>query len=82
MSITGWQAIVDVVRVRVDYDAGRPREARLILESAGSSALAPKSKTGDELGTLVFEQGSVSELRFGPGMPSRTHRESLHRSPP
>jgi hypothetical protein len=86
VTITGWPARIDVVRARVDHDASRPREVKLILESV-EMGLIPREmgshqKPGALVGTLLFEHGVVSELRFGPAMPSQIHSASLRADPP
>jgi hypothetical protein len=77
VGISGWQAISDLLRARVGYDPTRPREATLTLERVESSILGFHAPPGTLLATLVFDDKGVRELRFGPGIASRTHARSL-----
>lgn len=82
LGISGWQMISDLLRVKVGYDPARPQEATLTLERVMSSIMGYHTPPGTLLATLVFKNGAVSELRFGPGIPSRSHVRSLPAHPP
>jgi hypothetical protein len=77
LGISGWQAISDLLRAKVGYDPTRPREATLTLERVESSVLGFRTPPGTLLARLVFDDKGVRELRFGPGISSKTHVRSL-----
>ena len=82
IDLSGGQANANVLRVHVDYDNfTRPHHATLILVRVESSLTSFDVKPGTQLGTLIFENGHVSELRFGPGLLSQTGVRSLRAEP-
>jgi hypothetical protein len=76
VGIAGWQSIADSLLARVDWDAAK-HEATLTLERVESSVLGFREPPGVVLATLVLRDGGIRELRFGPGIVSRTHVASL-----
>jgi hypothetical protein len=77
LGVSGWQAISDLLLAKVGYDPAHPREATLTLERVEGSILGFNTPPGTLLATVVFDKGEVHEMRFGPGLPSRTHVRSL-----
>jgi hypothetical protein len=74
---SGWQAILDDLVARVEYDGTPPRTAKLVLEKVEGSIMGFSGKPGSVLATLAFGEGRVTELRFGPGMPSHIKTKAL-----
>lgn len=72
LGVGGWGGVNEGVLAKVVYKPARPREATLVLKE-GSTMVGPyPAKPGAVVGTLVFKDGEVSALRFGPGMRSQT----------
>jgi hypothetical protein len=82
IDFSGGQANANVLRANVDYDnTTRPHRATLTLDRVESTLTSFDVKSGTQLGTLIFENGHVSELRFGPGLPSQTGLRSIRSEP-
>ncbi|MBI4950613.1 MAG: hypothetical protein HY908_01135 [Myxococcales bacterium] len=80
--ITGYPAISDQKRVELVYDGDPPVRAKILEVGVDESPLRDTVRgVGRELGTLVLEGGVVTELLFGPGMPSHLHSRSVAASP-
>lgn len=76
LTITGYQSIAEIVDVKVVWEAGMPRKARLALDRLVSSILPYDEKQGTALGTILFEGGAPRKLLIGPGLRSYTDQPS------